>query len=118
MNQLNLFQRLFKLIKSIFLHGFFTLLPIILTTTIFIFFFRLIENPRKGIYSLGFLTGEPHPHLELDTDTKYFHVYIPSVPNPTTGHFLIIPQQEVRRTNLSRQDALTIIISGGIIQPE
>lgn len=78
----------------------------------------LIEFPRQGIYSIGFMTSEAPTDLSPDTKTTYYNVFIPTTPNPTAGFFLIIPKENVQITTLSRQEAMALIISGGIIQPE
>ncbi len=83
----------------------------------------LLEFPRKGIYSLGFLTC-PNTSLLFthaqDTTVRreFYNIFIPHTPNPTGGAFVIVPAEECIMTNLSRQDAMAIIISGGIIQPD
>lgn len=77
----------------------------------------LVEYPRAGVYSIGFITNEHLFASDLRKEVRYVHLYVPTVPNPATGHLLIVPENEVIRTNISRQDALTLIISGGIIQP-
>jgi uncharacterized membrane protein len=85
----------------------------------------IIEFPRPGIYSIGFLTGEVNQHIihpELvegpDSTTKYFSVFVPTTPNPTTGFYFMVAEEKVRVINISRQEAMALIISGGIIQPE
>ncbi len=78
----------------------------------------LLEYPRKGIYSIGFITNEiPSPQFP-SLPGKYYSVFIPSVPNPATGNYLIVSEQDCTILSISRQDALALIISGGIIQPE
>ena len=86
----------------------------------------LLEFPRKGIYSLGFLTclntSLILTHVEEEGEstatTAYYNIFIPHTPNPTGGAFVIVPAHECIMTDLSRQDAMAIIISGGIIQPD
>lgn len=78
----------------------------------------IIEFPRKGIYSLGFLTSELPLELTPDTSMKYFNVFVPTTPNPTTGFFFMVSEDNVKVIDLSRQEAMALIISGGIIQPE
>ncbi len=83
----------------------------------------LLEFPRKGIYSLGFLTCPNSSllfsHAEGTSVRKaYYNIFIPHTPNPTGGAFVIVPEEECIMTDLSRQDAMAIIISGGIIQPD
>jgi len=78
----------------------------------------MMEYPRSGIYTLGFLTNEVIPHFSPELTGKYYSVFIPSVPNPATGYYIIVPEADCKQVNISRQDALALIISGGIIQPE
>jgi uncharacterized membrane protein len=78
----------------------------------------IIEFPRPGIYSIGFLTGEIVSELAPDSTTKYFSVFVPTTPNPTTGFYFMVAEEKVRVVNISRQEAMALIISGGIIQPE
>lgn len=76
------------------------------------------EFPRKGIYSLGFVTSELPTELSPMPNVKYYNVFIPTTPNPTSGFFIIIAQNELTITSLTRQEAMAMIISGGIIQPD
>lgn len=82
----------------------------------------LVEFPRRGTYSLGFLTNqvpsELIPESESGEPVVYYNVFVPHTPNPTTGFFMLIPAHECHVTPLTRQEAMTTIISGGIIQPE
>lgn len=77
-----------------------------------------IEYPRAGIYSLGFIASQLHPDLAPKKDERYFTVFIPSVPNPATGNLILLPESSITITALTRQDAMAMIISGGIIQPD
>lgn len=78
----------------------------------------LIEFPRAGVYSLGFIMGELASELTPNPQKTYLNVFIPNTPNPTSGYYVIVPQEECLVTTLKRQEAMTIIISGGIITPE
>lgn len=78
----------------------------------------MIEFPRPGFYSLGFMTSELNPELSPNKTEKFYSVFIPTTPNPTTGYYVIIPEKQCIIANLTRQEAMAIIISGGIIQPE
>ncbi|HBR70225.1 TPA: hypothetical protein DIC20_02800 [Candidatus Dependentiae bacterium] len=78
-----------------------------------------IEFPRKGVYSLGFLTSELKPEFAPHNgDDIYYNVFIPTTPNPTTGYYIIAKKDDFKLANLTRQEAMSLIISGGIIQPE
>ena len=78
----------------------------------------LVEFPRKGVHSIGFLTSKVQSELAPNKDEKFCHVYIPTTPNPTTGYLVILPEQDVRKISLTRQEAMALIISGGIIKPD
>jgi uncharacterized membrane protein len=78
----------------------------------------LIEFPRPGIYSIGFMTSEVSRAYTPQENIKYVGVFIPTTPNPTTGYYSIAPESACTVLNISRQDAMAIIISGGIIQPD
>jgi uncharacterized membrane protein len=73
----------------------------------------LVEFPRRGAWSVGFLTGR----LLEDQDYGMAKVFVPTTPNPTTGFFVIIPQDEVMITDLTVEEAFKMIISGGIVSP-
>ena len=77
-----------------------------------------VEFPRPGIYSIGFLTSEVPVEIAPNDKTTYYNVYIPTTPNPTTGFFILLPKDQFHHANLTRQEAITLIISGGILQPE
>lgn len=78
----------------------------------------LVEFPRKNIYSIGFLTSDLPPELSPTVQQTLYSVYVPTTPNPTTGFFLCVPEGDFIEANLTRQEAMALIISGGIIQPE
>lgn len=78
----------------------------------------MLEYPRKGVYSIGFITNEIQSEHFPTLAGKHYSVFMPSVPNPATGHYLIAAEQECTILAISRQDALALIISGGIIQPD
>jgi len=73
----------------------------------------LIEYPRRGIKTLAFITGE----FEIKKK-KHFAVFVPTTPNPTSGFFIILPKEDVVITDMSVEQAMKVIISGGMIKPE
>ena len=74
----------------------------------------LIEFPRKGTRTIGFITNE-----ESDASgRKLLNVFIPTAPNPTSGFLQIIEEGEVIRTDMSVDDALKMVVSGGRISPK
>jgi uncharacterized membrane protein len=78
----------------------------------------LIEFPRKGIYSIGFVTSKLPIHLTQHDSAELYGVYIPTTPNPATGFFVAAAQEECVIVDLTRQEAMALIMSGGIVQPE
>jgi uncharacterized membrane protein len=78
----------------------------------------MIEFPRTGMYSIGFVTSELPAELSPDQTKKYFNVFVPTTPNPTTGFLLILTQDQIINVDINRQEAMAMIISGGIIQPD
>lgn len=77
----------------------------------------LVEYPSKGIWSLGFVTNQAFTEIDSKINDKLVCVFIPSSPGPFTGYAIFLPQREVIFLDISVQDALKIIISGGIFKP-
>ncbi len=83
----------------------------------------LVEFPRRGTYSVGFLTNEFPSELAPknahgEPHAIFYNIFVPHTPNPTTGFFILAPSHECITVPLTRQEAMTLIISGGIIQPD
>lgn len=78
----------------------------------------LVHFPRPGVYSIGFITSQLSPAIAPDPSIIFYTVFIPTTPNPTSGFCIVVPENELISTNLSSQEAMTIVISGGIIQPQ
>jgi len=77
-----------------------------------------VEFPRPGIYSIGFLANQVDEKITPETSKKYYSIFIPTTPNPTSGFLIIAPENEITVIDISRQAAMAMIISGGIIQPD
>ena len=77
----------------------------------------LVEFPREGLWSLGFLTnkqqGEPH----LRSGSELWTIFIPTTPNPTSGFLIMAPADKVRELDMSVGDGMKMIISGGAVIP-
>ena len=80
----------------------------------------MVEYPRKGIYSIGFLTSTDNFLLDkhIETEEKLYNIFIPTSPNPTSGMFIIVPASEVKILDIKTDDAIKLIISGGVILPD
>ncbi len=72
-----------------------------------------IQYPRKGIWTMAFISGE-----SISSEgVPYYHVFVPTTPNPTSGFFLLIPQSDSIKTGMSVEEGLKTIISGGLLAP-
>jgi uncharacterized membrane protein len=78
----------------------------------------LVEFPRKGVYSLGFITGEQRNEVQFKTPQPVWSVFVPTTPNPTTGFLIFVPESEIIRLDMSVADAIKSIISLGAVAPE
>ncbi len=72
------------------------------------------EFPRKGIWSMGFVTGE----TTGKDGTKFYSIFLPTTPNPTSGWMIFIPQNDVMPSNLPVDKGLQTLISAGSIIPD
>ena len=77
----------------------------------------LIEYPRRGVHVIGFVTGESKGEVQSKTSKDMMNIFVPTTPNPTSGFYILIPEDEVVYLNMSVEDAFKLIISGGIVSP-
>ncbi len=77
----------------------------------------LLEYPRRGAYVLGFITGESKGEVQSKTSKNMVNIFVPTTPNPTSGFYILIPDDELILLNMSVEDAFKLIISGGIVSP-
>lgn len=77
----------------------------------------LVEFPGKGVHSIGFLTRKIDPSMAPSTKYTFYGVFVPTTPNPTTGYFIMVPEHKFTVIDITRHEAMSMIISGGIIQP-
>ena len=77
----------------------------------------LVEYPRKGVYSLGFITAQACKEIQEKTKSDAVYVFLPTTPNPTNGFFLVIPKNEVVPLEMSVADGLKLVVSGGTFSP-
>ncbi|HJL73995.1 MAG TPA: DUF502 domain-containing protein [Candidatus Marinimicrobia bacterium] len=72
-----------------------------------------LQYPRVGVWTLAFVTGE-----SVDANSiEYYHVFVPTTPNPTSGFFIMIPKKETMLTEMSVEEGIKMVISGGLIAP-
>ncbi len=74
----------------------------------------LVEYPRKGCYSMGFLTGEVRGEV-LGLSGRFITVFVPTTPNPTAGFLLILPETEVKQLTMTVDQGMKFIISIGLV---
>jgi len=73
----------------------------------------LVEFTRKGLFMIGFVTGEEKYLIPNNKDRKMLKIFIPTTPNPTTGFFCMVAENEVKYLDLSVDEAFKLIISVG-----
>lgn len=78
----------------------------------------LVEFPRTGVYSVGFITTEPNGEILAKVKEKVVCVFVPTTPNPTGGYLLLVPEDQVTKLDMSVADGIKYIISLGAIMPE
>lgn len=78
----------------------------------------IVEFPLAGTYTFGFQTKPVLKELSPVEDQEFYNVFIPTSPNPTSGFFVMIHKNSIKTVELTTQEAMTLIISGGIIQPD
>ncbi|WP_296765784.1 DUF502 domain-containing protein [Sediminimonas sp.] len=80
----------------------------------------LVEYPRRGIWSIGFIStqarGEIAAHVDTDGDAL-LSVFVPTTPNPTSGFLLFFPASDVHELDMSIEDAAKLVISAGLVYP-
>ncbi|UCZ54503.1 DUF502 domain-containing protein [Bacillus shivajii] len=77
----------------------------------------MVEYPRKGVYTLGFLTGETRGEVQRITNKDCINVFLPTTPNPTSGWLVVVPLEDVTILNMTVEEGLKFIISGGVVVP-
>jgi uncharacterized membrane protein len=77
----------------------------------------LIQFPKNGHYCLAFVTGMTKGEMQDLAQEPLIHVYVPTSPNPTSGYFLLVPEHEVTSVDMSVEEAMKLIVSGGLSGP-
>ena len=78
----------------------------------------LVEFPRAGSYSVGFITSDQNEALQQKIGKKLVNVFIPTTPNPTSGFLILVPEDEVTKLDMSVAEGIKYIISLGSISPD
>ncbi len=77
----------------------------------------LVQWPREGVWTIGFLTGLPGGDVVNHLPGEYLSVYVPTTPNPTGGYFVMLKKSDCIELQMSVDEALTYVISMGVVVP-
>lgn len=78
----------------------------------------MVEYPRKGMYTIGFVTGESVGEVQHKTAEDVLSIFLPTTPNPTSGWLAMVPRSDVIMLDMTVEDGLKLIVSGGVLAPE
>lgn len=77
----------------------------------------MVEFPRKGIYAMGFLTGDGKGEVQERTGKHICNIFLPTTPNPTSGYLIMVPEEDVTILDMTIPEGMKFIISGGAVVP-
>jgi uncharacterized membrane protein len=77
----------------------------------------LIEYPRKGIYAIAFTTGAARGIVQRMTEKHMINCFLPTTPNPTSGFYLLVPEEDIHEVDLTVEDAFKLVMSAGLVTP-
>ena len=77
----------------------------------------LVEYPRRGLWAIAFITGNTKGEVQNLTEQEVVNIFLPTTPNPTSGFLLFVPRENVVELDMSVEEAVKMVISGGIVTP-
>ncbi len=77
----------------------------------------MVEFPRKGVFSIGFITSHDLEEAQAKTDREVTSVFVPTTPNPTTGFLVLIPRDEVVYMDMTVDEAFKMLLTLGVVVP-
>jgi uncharacterized membrane protein len=77
----------------------------------------LLEYPRQGLFALGFVTGSSRGEIQTKTQELMINVFVPTTPNPTSGMLVMVPEEAIIPLDMTVEEGLRVLISGGIASP-
>ncbi|MGH6930893.1 MAG: DUF502 domain-containing protein [Dongiaceae bacterium] len=77
----------------------------------------LIEFPRRGMWAMGFITGHTEGEIQELTEDEVVNVFVPTTPNPTSGYLFFVARVDVYPLNMSVEEGIKMVVSGGIVTP-
>ena len=78
----------------------------------------LLEYPRRGVYALAFTTGPARGIVQEVTELEMINCFVPTTPNPTSGFYLLVPEDDLIEVDLSVEDAFKLVMSAGLVTPD
>jgi uncharacterized membrane protein len=78
----------------------------------------LVEYPRRGVYALAFTTGHARGVVQEVTELEMINCFVPTTPNPTSGFYLLVPDEDLIEIAMSVEDAFKLVMSAGLVTPE
>jgi len=78
----------------------------------------LVEYPRKGIYSIGFITGMDLAEVQMRTAEEVVCVFMPTTPNPTSGFIIMVPRRDLILLDMDVEAAVKMVVSLGVVVPQ
>ena len=78
----------------------------------------LIEYPRKGIFAIAFTTGAAQGVVQDATEKRMINCFLPTTPNPTSGFYLLVPEDELIEADLTVEEAFKLVMSAGLVVPD
>jgi len=77
-----------------------------------------VEYPRKGIWSIGFVTGSGLRKITANVQKEFLTVLIPNSPTPVTGYVIIVPKEQTIALEMTIEEAFRFAISAGVVVPD
>ena len=77
----------------------------------------LIEYPRRGMWVIGFITGRTEGEVQNLTEDEVINIFLPTTPNPTSGFLLFVPRRDMIKLDMSIEEGIKMVVSGGIVTP-
>jgi len=77
----------------------------------------LVEYPRRGLWAIAFITGRTEGEVQNVTEEECINIFLPTTPNPTSGFLLFVPKKDLVSLSMSVEEAIKMVISGGIVTP-
>ncbi|MFV1950736.1 MAG: DUF502 domain-containing protein [Nitrospinota bacterium] len=77
----------------------------------------ILEYPRKGLYSVGFITCDSKGEIQDATGDDMINIFVPTTPNPTSGYLIFASKKDIIPLSMTVEDGIKLVISGGIVTP-